>query len=295
MICRVVAPAVALETTLLMHGVPAAEAMPLARDLARIVRAARANPAVVGVLRGEAVVGMTDAELEAMLAEGGVPKVNTSNLGLMLHQGRSAATTVSATMELAAAAGVRVFATGGIGGVHRGFGSHWDVSADLLALARFPVAVVASGVKSLLDVESTREMLETLGVPVVGFRTDSFPAFYVRRSAARVDARFDDARELARFVAVELARTGRGVLVANPVNEADAIEPEQMEEWLALAEAQVGSGADTQVGKGGRDATPSILRALHDLSGGQTLRTNLALVRGNAALSADLARAMHAD
>lgn len=289
MIRRVEEPAVALETTLLMHGVPAAEAMPLARDLARIVRAGGASPAVVGVVRGEAVVGMTDAELESMLGEGGVPKVNTSNLGLMLHLKRSAATTVSATMELAASAGVRVFATGGIGGVHRGFGERWDVSADLAALARFPVAVVASGVKSLLDVESTREMLETLGVPIVGFRTDWFPAFYVRRSGARVDGRFDEARELAGFVAAELRRSGRGVVVANPVKESEAIDAERMERWLELAEARVGEARRL----GGRDATPSILAALHELSGGQTLRTNLALVRGNAALAAELARHMH--
>src|SRR5690606_10624096 len=133
------------------------------------------------------------------------------------------ATTVSATMEIAAAAGLRLFATGGLGGVHRGYAQRLDISADLAALARFPVAVVCSGVKSLLDVESTREALESLGVPVVGFGTDRFPAFYRRASEAGVDARFDDPESLAAFLSQELARTGRAVVVANPIPAADEI------------------------------------------------------------------------
>jgi len=152
---------VALETTLLVHGVPKDAAMPLHRELGAILREHHINPALVGVVDGAPTVGMTDEELERLLAQEGVPKANTSNLGVSLHRGSSAATTVSVTMELAHAAGISVFATGGIGGVHTGFGSHLDISSDLAAFTRFPLAVIASGVKSILDVASTREALES--------------------------------------------------------------------------------------------------------------------------------------
>ena len=177
-VCRVGSDAVALETTLLVHGVPREAAGPLNIELGEIVSAHGSTPALVGVVAGVPTVGMTSDELDAMLRSERVEKVNTANLGLAMHRGVHAATTVSATCELAARAGLRVFATGGIGGVHRGYGTRLDVSADLAALTRFPVAVVASGVKGLLDVVATREALETLGVPVVGFRTDAFCAFY---------------------------------------------------------------------------------------------------------------------
>ena len=178
--------AVALETTLLVHGVPKDAARPLAAELDSIITAHGARPATVGVVGGRGVVGLNSEELSLLLEAPAVPKANTGNLGLLLRSGSHAATTVSATMELAAGAGVRVFATGGIGGVHKNYGARWDVSADLAALTRFPVAVVASGVKNLLDVVATREMLETLGVPVIGFGSDRFPAFYRRESEAGV-------------------------------------------------------------------------------------------------------------
>ncbi len=278
---------VALETTLLLHGVPRDRSATLAASLDEIIRAERVRPAIVGVVRGVPTVGVTRAELAEMLEEPSVPKANTSNLGLLIHNGASAATTVSTTMELAALAGLRVFATGGIGGVHRGYGRKLDISADLAALARFPVAVVTSGVKSLLDVVSTREALETLGVPVVGFRTDAFPAFYLRQSEASVDARFDDVRTLARFVRFELERTGRGVVVANPIPEADAIEPGLFRAWLEEAESRAAQSINA-----GRDVTPALLAALHDLSGGATLKANIALAEANAALAGALCREM---
>jgi pseudouridine-5'-phosphate glycosidase len=198
-----------------------------------------------------------------------------------------AATTVSATMELAAAVGVRVFATGGLGGVHQDLACNLDVSSDLAAFTRFPVAVVASGVKAILDVEGTREALETLGVPVIGYRTDAFPAFYLRASAARVDARFDDAAELARFVSAELARTGRGVLVCNPIPETEEIPRADWDAWLEQAEDEA-----EHAGVRGREVTPFMLSRLHRLSGGRTLRANLALVKDNAALAATIAAGM---
>lgn len=279
--------AVAMETTLLVHGVPPEAADPLATELDQIVLAAGATPALIGLVRGEPTVGMSRPQLDAMLqahAQASVAKANTANLGVLMHREQHAATTVSATMEIAAAAGVGVFATGGIGGVHRGYGTQLDISSDLAALARFPVAVVASGVKSILDVVATREALETLGVPVVGFQTDSFPAFYLRTSDAVVDARFDSASELAAFVRSELARTGRGVLIVNPIPEEDELDRDAFGDWLVRAESvAVGQGAM------GRGVTPAVLGALHQISGGKTLAANLSLIRSNVALAAAIA------
>jgi pseudouridine-5'-phosphate glycosidase len=286
---RASGPVVALETTLLLHGVPKEASLQMARDLASDVMAGGAKPALIGVVAGEAIAGLRDDELDVLLAAAKVPKANTSNLGVLLARNSHAATTVSTTMEIAAAAGIRVFATGGLGGVHQGWTQHLDVSADLMAFTRFPVAVVTSGCKSILDVIATRELLETLGVPVVGFRTDRFPAFYQRESAAGVDARFDDIDELARFVSLELARTGRGVVVANPIPVADELPAAEFAGWLAAAQKVVSNAG----GAGGRDATPAVLGQLHALSGGATLRANVALVRNNARVAGQLAAAMH--
>ncbi|MFT5423821.1 MAG: pseudouridine-5'-phosphate glycosidase [Phycisphaerales bacterium] len=285
-----------METTLLVHGVPPEAADPLATELEEIVlsaggagEAGGAVPALIGLVDGVPTVGMTRGQLDAMLeahAASPVAKANTANLGLLMHRRQHAATTVSATMEIAAAAGVQVFATGGIGGVHRGYGTQLDISSDLAALARFPVAVVASGVKSILDVAATREALETLGVPVVGFQTDSFPSFYLRTSDATVDARFDTADELAAFVRAELKRTGRGILIANPIPEDDELDREEFGQWLVRAEAvAIAQGAQ------GRSVTPLILGALHQISSGKTLTANLSLIRSNVSLAAAVATA----
>ncbi len=273
---------VALETTLLLHGVPRGEAAALAAKLAGAVRAGGGEPAIVGVVAGRPIVGLTDDELGVLLAAAHVEKVNAANLGLTIHRRAHGATTVSTTIELAARAGVRIVATGGLGGVHRGYERVPDVSGDLAALARWPVAVVASGVKSLLDVRATREVLETLGVPVVGFRTDSFPAFYVRETDIGLDARFDDAADLAAYLRSELARGGRGVVVANPCPEAAALPAGEWESLLARAEAAGPPAA-------GRDATPALLARLHTLSGGRTLAANIALAEANARLAGELA------
>lgn len=275
--------AVALETTLPALGLPPGEGLPFTRELGELIQAEGAQPVVVGILDGKPIVGMTDDQIAELLDGRPVAKANSANLGILIYNRADAATTVSATMELAAGSGIRVFATGGIGGVHKGYAHHLDISADLAALARFPVAVVASGTKSLLDVVSTREALESLGVPVVGFRCDRFPAFYLRESDAGVDARFDDETDLAAFIAGELWRTGRGVLVCNPIPAESEIDPARWRGWLEKAEAQTAPSS-------GRDITPGVLAALHEISDGETLRANLALVRSNAALAARLAR-----
>jgi pseudouridine-5'-phosphate glycosidase len=284
---RVTGPVVALESTLILHGVPRDSARGLAHELDEIVRAEGGVPAMIAIVRGRAVVGVRDDELDELLAAPKVAKANTSNIGVLMHRGDHGATTVSATMEVAASAGIRVFATGGLGGVHRGYGQHLDISADLCAFTRFPVAVVTSGVKSLLDVESTREAFEALGVTVVGLRTERFPAFYLRESGAKVDASFADERDLAAFARREMDRTGRGIVVCNPIPPEYELGRSEWEAWLAAAEREAEA-----VGVRGRDVTPFVLSKLHGLSGGKTLRANLALVRSNAAAAGRLARWM---
>jgi len=278
---------VALETTLLVHGVPGDRSRPLYADLVETLGEHRVNAALVGIVDGAPVVGMTEDEFDTLLGFEDLPKVNSSNLGVHAHLKRSGATTVSATMELAHNAGVAIFATGGIGGVHKGYGTSLDVSSDLTALARFPVAVISSGVKSILDVRATREVLETLGVPVVGFRTDVFPAFYTRSSDAGVDARFDDAAELAEFVEFERGRTGRGVLIANPIPEEHEIEAATFNEWNRRVREEI----ETR-GTHGRAITPTMLQLHHEFSGGKTLGANIALMKSNADLAGRLASVM---
>lgn len=278
---------VALETTLLVHGVPTEAAQSFNDELTQIVIKQGAHPALIGLVQGKPTIGMTNQELALMLGAESVLKANTANLGVAMHQQVQAATTVSTTMELASAAGVKVFATGGIGGVHRGYGEHLDISSDLAAFTRFPVAVVTSGVKSILDVESTREALETLGVLVVGYQTDSFPAFYLRESDAQVDVRIDDAQELAELVSSELKRTGRGIVVANPIPSEHELDQSDWNAWLSDAQKHA-----KQVGALGRDATPTILSRLHQVSEGDTLRANLELVKSNATVAGKLAAHM---
>lgn len=278
---------VALETTLLVHGVPHEESWGLYTQLVETLGRHKINAALTGIVEGSPIVGMTEDEFDALLAAEDLPKVNTSNLGVHAHFKRSGATTVSATMELAHHAGVAIFATGGIGGVHKSYGTKLDVSSDLTALARFPVAVISSGVKSILDVQATREAMETLGVPVVGYRTDVFPAFYTRSSDAGVDARFDDAGELAEFIEYERSRTGRGVLIANPIPEAHEIEAETFNEWNRRVLEEIESR-----GVHGRAITPTMLALHHEFSGGKTLSANIALMKSNADLAGAIASAM---
>lgn len=281
---RVSSKAVALETTLLVHGVPKDAGLGLSRELEEIVRGEGAEPGLVGVISGRPCVGVNKEELAEMIAAGTVQKTNTSNLGYAFHAGLSAATTVSTTMEIASFAGLRVFATGGIGGVHRGYGTQLDISADLVALTRYPMAVVTSGVKSILDVEATREALETLGITVVGFGTSRFPAFYLRDGGCDVDIRFDDPGELADFVRGELPRTGRGIVIANPIPEADEIDHDDWSKWLGEAQQRAES-----MGAKGRDVTPAVLSGLHEISEGRTLAANIALIKSNARLAARVA------
>jgi pseudouridylate synthase len=281
-------PVVALETSLITHGLPAGEGLACAEELEDLVRAGGAEPATVGVLDGELRIGLGREELRRLAAAPEVTKLNLSNLGVGLASGRAGSATVAVTLLAAHRAGIAVMATGGLGGVHRGASSSFDVSSDLTALARFPVAVVCAGAKAVLDLGKTVEVLETLGVPVLGFRTDRFPAFYRRDSGLPVDARFDETDALASAVSDHFAlATGVGLVVANPVPEEKEMGREDYEGALsrALADAEAGQVR-------GRAVTPFLLARLDELTGSESVRVNRALLAHNASVAADLAVAL---
>ncbi len=279
------APVVALETTLVTHGLPHPDGIAAALALEEEVRQSCATPATIGVLRGTIRIGITREELDELATTPGVCKTNLSNLAAVVASGGLGSTTVAATMHAAHMNGIRVLATGGIGGVHRGAADSGDVSADLTALGRVPVAVVCAGAKAILDLPRTLEMLETLGVPVLGLETDDFPAFYRRASGLRVDHRVESIAELAAAVGAHFRLgLGTGVLVANPVPAAAEMSRDLYDRALQAALA------DTQLhGIRGRAVTPFLLDRLRALTGGESVRTNLALLRHNARVAAQLA------
>jgi pseudouridine-5'-phosphate glycosidase len=284
------APVVALESTLLAHGLPAPRNRTVADELENAVRAHGAVPATVAVLGGELRVGLTSDELDRVCG-GGLAKLSARDLGVAVGLRRDGATTVAATAALAAAAGVAVFATGGLGGVHRGARESWDVSADLGALARTPVLVVCSGVKSILDVAATLEVLETVSVPVLGYGTDVFPGFYRRDSGLPVPWRVDEPAQVAAVWRAHRAvdACGAGLVLAQPVPAADEVDG-------ALHDRLLAEGLDRLAARGvtGKDVTPALLEYFHAASGGASLAANLALVRANAELAARVAAAIAA-
>ncbi|HEV2765060.1 MAG TPA: pseudouridine-5'-phosphate glycosidase [Pyrinomonadaceae bacterium] len=279
-------PLVALESTVIAHGLPRPRNLETARRLEEVVRGRGCVPATVAVLGGRLRVGLTDAEL-ARLAEGeGVRKVSLRDLPLAVARGEDGATTVATTAWVARRAGLEVFATGGIGGVHRG--QLPDVSADLPELSRNPLTVVCSGAKIVLDLPATREWLETQGVCVLGYGCDELPAFYTRRSGLAVDARVDSAEDAASVVrARRRLGTEAALLVCVPVPEEFEVDVTLLRETLeeALSEAE-------RAGVGGRELTPFLLSRMSRRSGGATLEANVALLENNASVAADLARAL---
>ncbi|MBV9748651.1 MAG: pseudouridine-5'-phosphate glycosidase [Acetobacteraceae bacterium] len=276
---------VALESTIVTHGMPYPANVATACEVEGIVRAQGAVPATIAVLAGRIRVGITPDELEGLGTARDVLKLSRAELPFAVATGRTGATTVAATMICAHLAGIEVFATGGIGGVHRGVESTMDISADLEELGRTSVTVVGAGAKALLDLPRTLEYLETRGVPVVCYRTDRFPAFWSRASELPAPIRLDTPGAVA-----ELVRTKRrlrldgGVVVANPVPEADEIGAAEMAGHIEAAVA-----AAAHDGVTGKAVTPFLLARLLDLTGGRSLRTNIALVKSNAALAAQLA------
>jgi pseudouridylate synthase len=276
---RAAAAVVALETTLIAHGFPAGEGVVVGLESERRVRAAGAVPATVGVLDGEIVVGLSAAELERFDED--ARKVGPRDLAACVAQGAVGATTVGGTLAVSRRAGIRFMGTGGIGGVHRGWQRHPDVSADLGELARVQTVVVSAGAKSLLDVSATFEVLETLGVPVLGWRTDELPRFYTAGGGPSVSARVENADDVARIAAAhwnELQRAG--IVVARPPEEG-------LEDLEPLIELAVRSAEMEDVS--GPQVTPFVLAYLHRESEGATLRVNKELVAANAELAAEIA------
>lgn len=289
------APVVALESTILAHGLPHPENLRVARDVEQLVREHGAVPATIGMLAGELVVGLDDPGL-ARLAAGdraGVAKLSVRDLALAAAAGRDGATTVAATAAVAATAGIGVFATGGLGGVHRDAGParSFDESADLTTLARTPIAVVCAGVKSILDVEATLERLETLGVAVAGYRTDRFPGFFVTDSGYPVDWTLDSPEQVAAVLRAQLAHGAHGgaLVLGNPLPPEEQLAPERHDAVLADGLARLAADRVT-----GKPVTPYLLAHFHAATEGQSLAANLAIIRRNAALAAQVAVALAA-
>ena len=268
---------VALETTLIAHGFPPSDGIDVGLASEAAVREAGAVPATIGVLDGRVVIGLATDELERFTPD--ARKLGPRDLAVCAAQGAVGATTVGGTLTAAAALGIRFMGTGGLGGVHRGFPAPPDVSGDLGACARIPAAIVSSGVKSLLDVPATMELLETLGVPVLGYRVDTLPLFYAADGGPPVSARVDSAAEVAAVADAHWRLGGNGILVGRPPDESLDVT-ELIEEIVAEARGR---------GVTGQAVTPYVLAALHERSGGETLRVNRDLIVANAGLAAEVA------
>jgi pseudouridine-5'-phosphate glycosidase len=275
-------PVVALESTVITHGLPYPENVQLAADMEASVRQGRAVPATIAVVAGEVRIGLTENEVEALARAGEVRKISVRDYGPAIAQRADGGTTVAGTLVAAERIGIRIFATGGIGGVHRD--APFDISTDLGQLARSQAVVVCAGAKAILDLPATLEQLETLGVPVIGYGTDEFPAFYSRESGLGVSARADSPEEAARIAQSHWQMGGGGLLVTVPVPEDEAIPAAEVEAEIrqALAEAAV-------QGVRGQAVTPFLLRRVSELSGGKSLRANLALLLNNARTAAAIA------
>jgi pseudouridylate synthase len=286
------APVVALESTLISHGLPPPDNLSLAREAERAVRAEGAVPATVGIVNGVAKVGLEDDDLKLLATADDIPKLSARDLAIAAAKGSHGATTVAATAHLAALAGIRLFATGGLGGVHREARESWDVSADLATLARTPVAVVCSGVKSILDVPATVEHLETLGVPVVGFRTARFPGFYLTDSGSPLEWAVENEEEAARLIRTlpELGFEHSGLVVANPISEEEQLDPDLHDRTLRAGLEEM-ERQDVH----GKEVTPLLLDYFRRETKGESLELNKRIILRNARLAARIAVALSAN
>ena len=276
------APIVALESTVVTHGLPRPQNLELARDMEKNVRDSGAAPATVALLDGKIRIGLSDGELVQLSEADSVLKVSHRDFATAIVKKSHGGTTVAGTMFAANMAGIKVFATGGIGGVHKE--SAFDISTDLHALSNIPMIVVCAGAKAILDLPATLEYLETMGVPVIGYKTDEFPAFYSRESGLNVSARLDSPEEIAEYAKAHWDLGMRSaILVTNPVPEADAISKSEMEPIIAKASAEA-----IKQGIHGQKLTPFLLGRISELTEGKSLRTNLALLLNNARLAAQI-------
>lgn len=280
-------PVVALESTVIAHGLPWPENLDIARRIEQAVRDAGAIPATTGIVDGAVTVGLDADAMERFARSDGIAKVSRRDIAAVAASGGCGATTVAGTMILADRAGIRCFATGGIGGVHRGAETTFDVSADLSELARTSVLVVASGAKSILDLPKTLEVLETNGVPVLGYGTDTLPAFHARDSGLPIDWRCDTPAAVAAIAERHWAFGLGGILVGNPVPEEAAVGSAEMERWVSEAVE-----AASRDGVTGKEVTPYLLAALAERSGGWSLEANKALLIDNARVAAQIAVAL---
>jgi pseudouridine-5'-phosphate glycosidase len=282
---------VALESTIISHGLPTETSARTAREIEAAVRRAGAVPATIAVVDGAVRVGLSDDALVRVAEEDGVVKTSVRDLGPVLAKRLTGATTVAATSYVAHLAGIRVFATGGLGGVHRGARDTWDESADLVALSAAPVTVVCAGVKSILDTAATLERLESLSVPVLGFGTDALPGFYVRDAGLPVPWRIDSAEEVAEIMRARAAlHLPQGIVVAQPVAAAEEMDRDLHDRTLAAGLVEV-----ERRGVVGKDVTPFLLAWFHEHTGGASLAANVALVLANAELAATIAAASSTD
>ena len=280
-------PVVALESTLISHGLPQPRNLDVARRLEAVVRAGGAVPATIGIIEGRPVVGLSDTELTVLATASGVRKCSRRDIAVAIARGEHGATTVAGTLALMGLAGLRVLATGGIGGVHRGAEQTFDISADLVELARSQAIVVCAGAKALLDLPRTVEVLETAGVPMLGWRTDELPAFYSAASGLPVTARIESATEAAAIArAAWETGIGGGILVGVPPEH--TLENDRVEQALAKALAEV-----SRRGLRGPDVTPFLLRAVGEATGGDSVEANLALLESNARVGAEIAVALN--
>lgn len=281
-------PVVALETTIVSHGMPWPDNIDTALAVEETVRDAGAVPAAIAVIGGKLRVGLDRADLERLAKADDVLKLSSADIAYGIISGRLGATTVAATMIAADRAGIRVFATGGIGGVHRGAESSFDISADLTELARTNVTVVCAGAKALLDLPKTLEFLETQGVPVVAYQADEFPAFWSRSSGLRAPVRMDEPADIAAFMRArqDLGQTG-GMLIGNPIPEASEIPSAEINPAIAAAVADADAA-----GIRGKEVTPFLLDAILKKTGGRSLTANIALIKNNARLAAEIAVAL---
>ena len=283
-------PVVALESTIITHGMPWPQNLEMARKVEAVIREEGAEPATIAVIDGELCVGLEDDQLEALAQARGVAKLSRADLAVCMAQGRTGATTVAATMIAAAQAGISTFATGGIGGVHRGAEQSFDVSADLQELAQTAVTVVCAGAKAILDLPKTLEVLETLGVPVIAYGQDQLPAFWSREAGLRAPLRMDTPRAIAEAQAMRTALgLPGGQLVANPIPVEAEIARAEMTPVIERANAD----AETH-GIRGKDLTPYLLQRIYELTEGRSLESNIALVLNNARLGARIAKEMSA-
>ena len=279
-------PVVALESTIISHGMPYPRNVETALEVERIIREHGAVPCTIGIIDGEGVVGMSPEEIEEFGKRKGIAKVSRRDLPIIMAEKEWGATTVATTMILAAAAGIEVFVTGGIGGVHRGAQQTFDISADLQELAKTNVTVVSAGAKAILDLPLTMEVLETLGVPVLGYQTEELPAFYTRKSGLKVDYAIKDTKDAAKIIKAKRdLKLDGGVLITNPIPEKYSMDPEVINKAIDEAVKEM----DAQ-GIKGKDCTPYLLAKIAEITGGSSLDSNIQLVYNNAAVGAEIAK-----